>query len=263
MASISQHSKFPRPNRGWLLGAAGMIFEWILEHIDAPFWMAILTLLLLLVAAFLWDWLEASKGRITAFRILAIAYPFILTVAYFWPLVMPVRPLSHKLLTMDEIRDSLPKSAADGIPESPDLIADFLGPADLSLVISNQERPSAHQPTFQTALVDEDNMSAGLLPIGRQTGNYLRGHASLYRIPLLHYGNDATLRLIKPGDRIVGFIALSCDDCKRIRWYWIYYENTISGWYAESNSQIDGPTLYDVTQRKDGFDLMEFLYRGV
>jgi hypothetical protein len=121
-------------------------------------------------------------------------------------------------------------------PKKPDLIADFVGLTDLLMVISNQGDQTAHQPTFQAVLVDEDK-NAGLLPIGKQTGSYLREHASFVRITLLHYGNDSVIDIIKESDRLLGYVILTCDDCKRIRYYWIYYENKKGGWYAESDTE--------------------------
>jgi hypothetical protein len=114
------------------------------------------------------------------------------------------------------------------------LLADFINPVDVELAVSNQGGPTAHDPTFQTFLIDLDNLSAGVLPISRHTGNFLRGKASLLPIPILHYNSTAALNVIKPHDRLWGYIALSCSDCLRIRWYYLYYEDSEKGWYSES-----------------------------
>ena len=83
-----------------------------------------------------------------------------------------------------------------------------------------------------------------VLPIPSYTGSYLRGHASFLRIPLLHYDNNSVLHLIKPHDRLFGWITLTCSDCDRMRWYWLYYENTVGGWYAEAQTEPDSRHVY-------------------
>jgi hypothetical protein len=39
--------------------------------------------------------------------------------------------------------------------------------------------------------------------------------------------------VVKPGDRLFGFIVGSCPTCERDRAYWIYAKNGEGGWYAE------------------------------
>jgi hypothetical protein len=129
-----------------------------------------------------------------------------------------------------------PKQPKGNIQEA-DLIADFVDPEDLDMVISNPTQTAANQPTFQTILVNLEAPSPFILPIGRQTGDFLKGHASLYKIQVLHYGNAIALNGIKPGDRIFGWIALSCADCMTIRYYYVYYEYMKGGWYSEAPTE--------------------------
>ena len=58
---------FLRPNRGWFLAAAGMVAAYILERIDAPLWLAIVTLAALLSAAAVWPWINYSQRRRNGF----------------------------------------------------------------------------------------------------------------------------------------------------------------------------------------------------
>jgi hypothetical protein len=83
-------------------------------------------------------------------------------------------------------------------PEPADLRAEFVAPEDIELIVFNQSSATAYQPTFQTILVDLERSSLDILPIGRQTGDFLRPHSRLLRIPLLHYGNTAAADLVKP-----------------------------------------------------------------
>jgi hypothetical protein len=120
---------------------------------------------------------------------------------------------------------------------APDLIADFVEPDDIALIISNPSPVTAHQPSFGTLLVNLAAPTVSILPIGRQTGDFLISHASIFRIPILHYGNNLALEGLKPADRIFGWIALTCSDCKRVRYYYVYYEYMSGGRYSESPTE--------------------------
>jgi hypothetical protein len=136
-------------------------------------------------------------------------------------------------------------------PESPDLIAEFDNPDDIHLVISNPTTATANQPKFMTVLVDLDITPVQLLPIPQQTGDYLRGKSSLLRIPILHYGNTNVLNIVKPHHTLLGWISLSCADCKKIRWYWLFYEYTVGGWYSESPTQPDSQLLMKMAKERN------------
>jgi len=133
---------------------------------------------------------------------------------------------------------------------SPDLIAEFVDPDDIHLVISNPTTETANQPKFMTVLFDLSN-TPDPLPIPQYTGDYLRGKASLLRIPILHYGNMSVLNVVRPHDTLLGWITLSCANCKRIRWYWLSYEYTASGWYSELSTQPDSQSLWKMVKERN------------
>lgn len=55
---------FFRFHPGWFLGVAGVIAVYILDnYIDTPFWLAVLTCLILLVSAAIWPWIVKTTGR--------------------------------------------------------------------------------------------------------------------------------------------------------------------------------------------------------
>jgi hypothetical protein len=122
-------------------------------------------------------------------------------------------------------------------PTDADLIAEFVSSSDLELVISNVSEVTAKQPTFQTYLVNLDESPIRILPIGRQTGDFLQGHASLLRIPILHYGNSLAIDGMKTGDRVFGWISLSCSNCLTVRYYYVFYDYQKDGWYAISSEE--------------------------
>ena len=40
---------------------------------------------------------------------------------------------------------------------------------------------------------------------------------------------------LKPGDRILGFLNVTCDDCVQVRSYWVYFQQGQGGWFAETS----------------------------
>lgn len=65
---------FFRPNRGWFLAAAGVLAVWTLDRLDAPLWLAITTLVVLIACAAIWPWIEATKKRQSWFWLLLMLY---------------------------------------------------------------------------------------------------------------------------------------------------------------------------------------------
>jgi len=39
---------------------------------------------------------------------------------------------------------------------------------------------------------------------------------------------------LKNGDHLFGIVFASCEECDRIRYYWVFYERGGSGWYADA-----------------------------
>lgn len=72
MRSAVPKTKWPeflRPNRGWLLGAAGVVAAYIVGKLDAPLWLAGAVLLILVLAAGLHPWMIKKKARHVVFWI--------------------------------------------------------------------------------------------------------------------------------------------------------------------------------------------------
>ena len=75
--------KLLRPNRGWFIGGAGMVAAYILDHIDAPLWLGLLTLGVLLAAAVLWPYIEGKHKRHVGLWIALGAYAIFVVAALF------------------------------------------------------------------------------------------------------------------------------------------------------------------------------------
>jgi hypothetical protein len=67
-------SDFFKPNRGWFLIAAGVLAVWALYKIDAPLWLGLVTLSLLLGCAAFWPWIERTPKRRACFGMFAFVY---------------------------------------------------------------------------------------------------------------------------------------------------------------------------------------------
>lgn len=66
--------EFFKPNRGWFLAAAGVVAVWALYKIDAPLWIGLSTLGLLIACAAVWPWIEKSRIRQRVFWISLTLY---------------------------------------------------------------------------------------------------------------------------------------------------------------------------------------------
>jgi hypothetical protein len=79
----SSFPEFLRPNRGWFLGLAGMVAAYTIDHLDAPLWLAILTLCVLLAAAALHPWSQKTKKRGAAFWFFLCVYALLAIVGVY------------------------------------------------------------------------------------------------------------------------------------------------------------------------------------
>lgn len=233
---------------GWIVGIL-LAVGGIVLFFDQYWWANICFILIaVLMATKVIGLAVAAQGQVIDRIVFAVVLCCAIGILAYFPVNGVRRYRDQK--NFEQKSAQLPKITPSPVPQTlqhvvtstekspiPDLIADFVKPKDLELVISNPSLATAHQPTFGTDLINLDNPSLAILPIGRQTGDFLRPKASLLRIPLLHYGTTAVLDQIRPGDRLFGWMSLSCADCKRIRWYWIYYEYTKGGWYAETTKE--------------------------
>jgi hypothetical protein len=44
--------------------------------------------------------------------------------------------------------------------------------------------------------------------------------------------NAKTSGRLKDGDRLAGYGAITCSNCKYVRWYWLFYVEAKGGWYS-------------------------------
>lgn len=88
--------EFLHPNQGWFFAAAGVVAAFIVGKLDAPLWLALVVLALLLLAAILYPWITKNKTRrILFWAILSICVVVItLGLIFYSRTVPPVANLS-------------------------------------------------------------------------------------------------------------------------------------------------------------------------
>jgi hypothetical protein len=125
----------------------------------------------------------------------------------------------------------------------PDIGMEFVSPNDVSFRMVNLSNSLLRDPKYGFALVDLDGprtVGSGdsaipqILPIPAATnfGDFLRARQKYIQRPIVTTF-PAVKAIVKPNDRIFGFVSVSCPNCIKERKYWLYFVNGIGGWYCE------------------------------
>ena len=119
-----------------------------------------------------------------------------------------------------------------------DLEAAFVNPTDLGMMAKNISPVVAWDPKLEVELWDLDeprnkvDATSLSLPIFTETsrGDFLKPQWSSTPRTVLDVAK--TSGRMKDGDRLAGFAAITCSNCKSARWYWIFYVEGKGGWYS-------------------------------
>ncbi len=145
-------------------------------------------------------------------------------------------------------------------PEKPDVAIALVYPQEFAALIGNRSSVVLYKAKFGFAMWDLDKLSDQgypiVLPIVTQEADWIRGHDSV--------GPEAVIStvstLIKPGDRLFGWVIVSCPDCLKTRSYWISATVGQGGWFAEMTAhnypdltQFNGQLLLQIRQSPDQF----------
>jgi hypothetical protein len=140
----------------------------------------------------------------------------------------------------------------------PDIAMALLYPEEFAVVILNRSSVLLDKPKWSFAIWDLDKPdSAGrpsVLPIPTAEGDWVRGHEALG--PMSAIAQVETL--IKPGDRLFGYITVLCPECLRDRAYWIYATFKQGGWFSEVKTgfpdlSLIARNLATIQANPDGF----------
>jgi len=109
-------------------------------------------------------------------------------------------------------------------------------PQEVAIEILNVSSSVLYKPKWGFAIWDLDRVDSSgkptILPLRTQEGDWIRGHEGL--------GPEAAMSevsgMTKPGDRLVGYVTVTCPDCVKARAYWIYATAHQGGWFSEAKN---------------------------
>ncbi len=122
------------------------------------------------------------------------------------------------------------KASVQEIPTThqPDLVLEFGSPKALIFKVKNQTEIVADNLHYGFGIWDLDEGFPNALPIPYQREAFLRGKSELGPSQLL-------TQLGKVGHRYFGFARVTCRNCQRERYYWLYFVHGMEtgAWYTE------------------------------
>jgi hypothetical protein len=128
----------------------------------------------------------------------------------------------------------------------PDVILKLIYPQEFAVMIYDNSSVVLNNPRWWFAIWDLDqpgpNGTPKILPIPTDGADWIRPHENIG--PMAALGKVASGT--KDGDRLLGFIGVTCPKCIRTRLYWVYAVkgDTEIGWYSEvKGASIDLPAL--------------------
>lgn len=119
-----------------------------------------------------------------------------------------------------------------------DLLLTFSNPKSLTYTIVNEGKATAEKPSYGFGIFDLDKKPIDTVPIPWEETSYLRPKTAQGPNTLLgNYG--------KSGHRYFGFASISCKNCVKERWYWIYviHGRDKEAWYVELGK--DEPKIWN------------------
>jgi hypothetical protein len=129
------------------------------------------------------------------------------------------------------------------IPELPDVSVEFFDPDAPTVLIKNQSNFLARNVRYQTVIFNlelplEPPALRHPLPIVVEEATWIKAHDEIG--PNAIFATPHVRPLLKPGDRLVGTIAVNCDECTRGRTYYVFIKWGQNGWYSEIKDEKSG-----------------------
>lgn len=110
----------------------------------------------------------------------------------------------------------------------PDLHLLFSSPKSLTFKVSNESNATAEKPSYGFGIFDIDKKPIDTVPIPWKETSYLRPQS-------LQGPNELMGKYGTKGHRYFGFASISCKNCIKQRWYWVYvvHGSDRDAWYFE------------------------------
>jgi len=119
--------------------------------------------------------------------------------------------------------------------EKPDIHLALVYPKAFAIVLYNSSGVLLDKPKYSPGIWNLDRLDASgnvaTLPIPVFVGDWIRPHESMG--PQAVFGTELVKPAVKPGDRLFGFILVTCPECIVTREYWVYEVFDEGGWYCE------------------------------
>ena len=115
----------------------------------------------------------------------------------------------------------------------PDITAMIVYPQEIALYLLNKSHAVVRNPSGLIALWNLDNLGnqPNPLQIPSYSGDaFIKPGQRLLPLPLA--GHPNVKNQIKKGDRIFGFITVTCLNCEGTKIFWVYAVQGVGGWYA-------------------------------
>jgi hypothetical protein len=120
------------------------------------------------------------------------------------------------------------------IEPKPDISLQLVYVKGFAAVLANTSKTTLRDPKFAPLVWDLDIERKDPLPApvwGATANDWIRPGENMGPQAIISLPN--VYPLVKQGDRIFGVIYVSCPDCARTKWYWVYAVLGKSGWFSE------------------------------
>jgi hypothetical protein len=138
-------------------------------------------------------------------------------------------------------------------PEPPDVELRFVYPKTPSVLLVNTSKVVVREPKYWSNLINLNEVArAGkeaarfnFLPIPYRAGDWIRPGEALGPNEMI--GMPRVQEKIVAGDVIFGSAGVTCPDCKRTAYYWVFIVIGTGGWYAETLvPSFSGLKIWDI-----------------
>lgn len=142
--------------------------------------------------------------------------------------------------------------------EKPDIGLFLIYPQEFAVELVNRSSVVLDRPKWGFAIWDLDKLDAYaqpmVLPIPTAEGDFIRKHEGLGPMTAL----SQVASLLKPGDRLFGYVYATCPECVKTRSYWVYATFKQGGWFSEIKGgfpdiSILGKDMLTIRQEPEAF----------
>ncbi|HXM94199.1 MAG TPA: hypothetical protein VOA64_08100 [Candidatus Dormibacteraeota bacterium] len=162
-----------------------------------------------------------------------------------WPHIPSVPEIVdgvRKLMASTPAPTPTPVIVQPPTPSFADITVQFLDPKDVVYEMLNVSDQVASDPKYWFGLFDldfpEERKTQALpIPARTMTGDYLRPHDKYLPTDVLSYHPEVRA-MVKKGDRVFGWMGVTCRNCIRTRAYWLYFVDGQGGWYSEMPAKL-------------------------